>query len=205
MNLKLSLLSLAALASTSAFAGTPAAAVQETQPPVIHIYRSNAFDIETGGLWEIGHNTPIAYQLWETQFSWRTKRMFGYDFDNGSSISVRNRFTAIGTWVASGPENHYFGFSASPSVEWWNKSETFSIYAGAGGGIGVIDSQNVVGGQGQDRTLNWFAQLGVQSVLTETLSLRAACMFQHMSNGGATNPNPGIDALGFSLGCSWRF
>ena len=204
MNLKLSLLFLVALTSAS-FAGTPAAAVVETQPPVEHIYRSNAFDIETGGLWEIGSNTPIAYQLWETQLSWRTKRMFGWEFANGSTLSVRNRFTFIGTWVASGPEHQYLGISASPSVEWWNKSETFSVFAGSGGGIGVIDSQGVTGGQGQDRTLNWFAQLGVQTVLTDTLSLKVAAMFQHMSNGGATNPNPGIDALGFSMACSWRF
>ena len=88
MNLKLSLLFLVALTSAS-FAGTPAAAVVETQPPVEHIYRSNAFDIETGGLWEIGSNTPIAYQLWETQLSWRTKRMFGWEFANGSTLSVR--------------------------------------------------------------------------------------------------------------------
>jgi len=42
-------------------------------------------------------------------------------------------------------------------------------------------------------------------VLTDTVSLRAGAMFQHMSNGGATDPNPGIDALGFTIGCSWRF
>ena len=205
MNLKSALFSVSfALVASATHAGTPAAAV-ETLPPVVHIYRTNAVDIETGGLWEVGSNTPIQYKLWETQLSWRTKRMFGYDFDNGSSISVRNRFTFIGTWVASGPENRYFGVSASPSIEGWNKSESFSIFAGAGGGIGVIDSQGVAGGQGQDRTLNWFAQLGVQSVLTDTLSLRVAAMFQHMSNGGATDPNPGIDALGFSVGCSWRF
>ena len=28
-------------------------------------------------------------------------------------------------------------------------------------------------------------------------------MFQHMSNGGQTKPNPGIDALGFTPGCGW--
>ncbi|MDB6074920.1 MAG: hypothetical protein JWO89_2560 [Verrucomicrobiaceae bacterium] len=205
MNLKLPLFILAALTS-NAFAGSNSTkVVQETQPPVEHIYNSNAFDIETGGLWQVGTNTPIDYKLWETQLSWRTGRMFGWDFADGSSLSVRNRFTVIGTAVVSGPENHYFAVSASPSVEWWNKTETFSIYGGAGGGIGVIDSQGVPGGQGQDRTLNWFAQLGVQTVLTDTLSLKIAAMFQHMSNGGATDPNPGIDALGFSVGCSWRF
>ena len=81
MNLKLPLLILV-VSAAPAFAGTPAAAI-ETQPPVEHIYRSNAFDIETGGLWEVGVNTPIKYKLWETQLSWRTSRMFGWGFANG--------------------------------------------------------------------------------------------------------------------------
>ena len=203
MNLKLSSAILAGM-TAAAFAGTPAAMVDTTPEPQ-PIYRANAFDFEVGGLWEIGVNTPFHYQLIPTQLSWRTPRIFGFDLADGSTLSVRNKFTAIGTWVEQGPENHYFGFSASPSVEWWNKAQTFSIYAGAGGGCGAIDSQGVPGGQGQDFTLNWFAQLGVQKVLTDTLSLRVGAMFQHMSNGGATNPNPGIDALGFTVGCSWRF
>jgi hypothetical protein len=30
-------------------------------------------------------------------------------------------------------------------------------------------------------------------------------MYQHMSNEGQTKPNPGIDALGFTLGYSWAY
>jgi hypothetical protein len=195
---------LSTLASTFASAGD-AKVVSQQPVTATPIYRTNAIDLESGLLWQIGSNTPIDYKLVPTQLSWRTARMFGLDFADGSSLSVRNRFTLIGTWVAEGPESRYFGVSASPSIEWWNKAQTFSIYTGAGGGIGLIDSQGVVGGQGQDRTLNWFAHLGIETVLTDTLSLRAAAMFQHMSNGGATDPNPGIDALGFTIGASWRF
>ncbi len=169
------------------------------------IYRHNAFDIESGMLWEVGHYTSIDYRLVPTEFVWRTPRWFGYNFDSGATISLRNRFALIGTWVAKGPEHQYIGFSASPSIEYWNKDCTWSVYAGSGGGAGVIDSQGVEGGQGQDFTLNWFAQLGVEHVLTNTLSIRAGGMFQHMSNGGATSPNPGIDAIGFTLGASWKF
>lgn len=187
-------------------AGTPTAAPAST--PIaddFKQYRQNSFDLESGMLWQIGHNTPIDYRLVPTQLSWRTPRMFGLDFSDGSSLSVRNRFTLIGTWVEEGPESHYFGFSLSPSVEYWNAKQTWSVYAGAGGGCGLIDSQDVVGGQGQDFTLNWFAHLGLQHVLSDSLTLRVGAMFQHMSNGGATDPNPGIDALGFTLGASWKF
>lgn len=33
-------------------------------------------------------------------------------------------------------------------------------------------------------------------------ALAAGIMFQHLSHGGRTKPNPGIDALGFTLGYS---
>jgi hypothetical protein len=63
----------------------------------------------------------------------------------------------------------------------------------------------VPGGQGQDFTLNWFAQLGLRRELTENLSLLGGAYFLHHSNGGQTSPNPGIDALGFTVGLGWTF
>ena len=74
-----------------------------------------------------------------------------------------------------------------------------------GGGIGWVDAQNVPGGQGQDFTLNWYGQLGIARVLNEAWSVRASAMFQHHSNGGATNPNPGLDSLGVLIGVSRSF
>jgi lipid A 3-O-deacylase len=63
----------------------------------------------------------------------------------------------------------------------------------------------VLGGQGQDRTLNWFSQLGVEHRLTDHLSLRLSGYFQHHSNGGATDPNPGLNSLGVLGGVGWTF
>ena len=68
-----------------------------------------------------------------------------------------------------------------------------------GGGAGAIDSTDVVGGQGQDFTFNWFANLGLRYQLNEDFSLQGGLLFQHLSNAGATDPNPGLDVLGFSL------
>lgn len=187
--------------SLSAEAKSPPVAVEPATP----IYRENAFDIETGMLWQVGHFTNIDYRLVPTQLAWRTPRWFGYDFDNGATISVRHRIAALGSWVENGPESHYFGIMLSPSIEYWNAKQTWSVYIGSGGGCGLIDSQGVPGGQGQDFTLNWFAHMGLQHFINDTLTLRAGAMFQHMSNGGATDPNPGIDAVGFTLGASWKF
>jgi hypothetical protein len=36
-------------------------------------------------------------------------------------------------------------------------------------------------------------------------SVNAGVFFQHLSNGGATDPNPGLNAVGPAIGLSWSF
>jgi hypothetical protein len=85
-------------------------------------------------------------------------------------------------------------------------SSSSASEAGAGpipaAGLGA---RGVPGGQGQDFTLNWFARGGVEHVTARGTKLSAGLMFHHLSNGGQTEPNPGIDALGFTLGWSRAF
>jgi lipid A 3-O-deacylase len=168
-------------------------------------WETGAFDLETGVLWQIGTLTPLSYRLVPTQLSWRSRQFLGRVFADGSRLLVRHRLTLIGTWVQDGPESHYVGFSASPSVEWWDKTGTWSLFTGAGGGGGVIDSRGVAGGQGQDFTLNWFIRGGVEHVTAKDRRFSIGIMYQHLSNGGQTEPNPGIDALGFTIGYSRAF
>lgn len=168
-------------------------------------WERHSFDTESGILWQVGDNTDINYELVQTQFSWRSPYVFRWDLGGGSTVVVRNHASLIATWVEKGPENHYFGISGSPSLEWWSTDNMLSIYFSIGGGVGVIDSTNVPEGQGQDFTLNWFAKAGVRRQLTADLAIFGGPFFQHMSNGGATDPNPGIDALGFTIGASFSF
>ena len=163
-----------------------------------------AFSIENGLLWQVGKSTPLSYRLIPTQLSWRSREAFGWQFTS-SRLVVRNRFTLLGTWVQQGPESRYSALAASPSVEWWNKRGNWCTYGGAGGGFGWLDSQGVSGGQGQDFTLNWFARAGFECISAHRIRWSVGVMFQHMSNGGQTNPNPGIDALGLTLGWTWSY
>lgn len=171
----------------------------------VHPSEAHYVDVETGYLWKVGGSTQLSYGMVPVMLTWRSPEVLGLDFAGGSKLFIRNRISLLGQWVESGPENHYFGLMGAPSIEWWNAAGTWSIYAGIGGGAGWIDSQGVVGGQGQDFTLNWFANLGVAHALNETTQVRVGAMFQHLSNGGATDPNPGVDSLGFTVGLSWGF
>jgi lipid A 3-O-deacylase len=182
---------------------------QSVRPSVVSAtvepWNQQYLDVEMGYLWKVSGSTRLDYGMVPVMLHWRSPEVLGLDFANGSKLFIRHRLSVLGQWVETGPENHYFGLMGAPSIEWWNSAGTWSIYASVGGGAGWLDSQGVVGGQGQDFTLNWFANVGVAHAIHETLQMRVGVMFQHLSNGGATDPNPGINALGFTVGLSWGF
>jgi lipid A 3-O-deacylase len=175
------------------------------EPVADQPWESRDLTVENGLLWEIGTGTPIAYRLVPTQLSWRSRELLEHVFADGYRIVARHRLTLIADWVQNGPESRYIGVSGSPSIELWNPAGTWSLYTGSGGGLGLIDARGVKGGQGQDFTFNWFIRGGIEHVIARNTRLTAGIMYQHLSNGGQTKPNPGVDALGFTLGYSWVY
>jgi len=168
-------------------------------------WQRHVIDIETGLIWNIGSNTPISYRIAPTQISWRLPYVMKKDFSNGSKLIVRSQFSLIGDWIESGPEDYYFGVSGAPSIEWWSADDRWSTYFSIGGGVGFTNSTEVVGGQGQDFTLNWFAKTGIRYQFNQDIGIYGGAFFQHLSNGGQTDPNPGVDALGFTVGLGFSF
>jgi len=196
----LSLIFLASVASISAEAITYEAPKNE-EPS----WKRHVMDVETGLIWNVGSNTPISYRIVPTQISWRMPFYMKKDFANGSKLLVRHQFSLIGDWVQNGPEDYYIGISGAPSIEWWSADDKWSAYFAIGGGVGLTNSTNVAGGQGQDFAFNWFAKTGIRYQITQELGIYGGAFFQHISNRGATDPNPGIDALGFTVGMSFSF
>lgn len=205
MNSKIPLLSLALLCLSSLAIAEDSKTATVENHGILSPWDRSFIDLEAGYLWKVGGDTPLDYGMAPVMLSWRSKEVLGIHFDKGSALIVRNRLTLLGQWIETGPENHYFGLMGAPSLEWWNPSGTFSLYGSIGGGAGWLDSQGVVGGQGQDFTLNWFAAAGVAFAVTDSLQVRTGVMFQHLSNGGATTPNPGVNTMGATLGLSWAF
>lgn len=183
-----------------AWSGSQAA---ETEPAKMAPWEQSSIDVESGLIWQVGNNTPLSYRLVPTQLSWRSREAFGWDLPQGLRLRVRHRLTCMATWINQGPESHYVAVAGSPSLELWDRNGTWGLVGGAGGGFGLIDSRGVKGGQGQDFTLHWFARAAVERVVNRSgHRLSLGILFQHMSNGGQTDPNPGIDAFGFTVGLS---
>ena len=164
-----------------------------------------AFDMEVGSIWNVGNGTPLDYHIVPAILSVRTPAHWVWDLDNGATFAVRARVNALMEAIVDGPENHYFGASASPSFEYWLPNKRTYLHFAVGGGAGVIDSRGVVGGQGQDFTWNWYMHGGVRHFVTDRMAVSLGVYYQHNSNRGATDPNPGIDAVGPMIGLSWHF
>lgn len=162
--------------------------------------------VETGYLWNVGNNTDIDYEIIPTQLTLRSPIAWTlWEDETGAKLVVRNRFSALFEAITHGPEDAYIGLSAAPSLEYWFPSQETSAFFSIGGGFGWTNSAGGPQAMGQDFTFNWFSQLGIRQKLTKDIYLLGAVYFTHHSNMGATDPNPGIDALGFTVGCSWTF
>lgn len=201
--MKTAALLLLASACTAVAGGLPplTSCLPETEDPSLLW----SFDVETSSIWNVGHNTSIDYAILPQIISLRTPAHARLSL-GASELTLRARASLLIEPIVRGPETGYLGFSFSPVVELWTPSKRTAFYVSAGGGAGWVDSQDgVEGAQGQDFTLNWFAETGVRFYLRPDLAFSAGAFFQHMSNGGATDPNPGIDAVGPRLGLTWHF
>ena len=190
--------------SAVAWAGEPITPTSAPDPA--HPADAWELTLESGYTWNIGSNTPIDYEIIPTQLTLRTPtHMTWWEDENGARLIVRGRFSLMMESIVKGPESYYIGLGGAPSIEYWLPDARTSFFFSIGGGVGLTDSTRVPGGQGQDFTLNWFAHLGIRREIAENLSLLGGAYFVHHSNGGQTNPNPGIDALGFTVGLGWSF
>lgn len=161
-------------------------------------------DFDTAGLWKITNTTKLNYIVLPQIVSWRSRPIFHWKFAGGNMM-LRNRISFLSEYFLEGAESYYFGFSGAPALEWWNAEQNFSLYFYVGGGAGMVDSTNIEGGQGQDFTFNWYVQTGARFRLNENLLFTGGLLFQHLSNQGQSERNPGLNSLGPSVGLSWQF
>jgi hypothetical protein len=144
----------------------------EVIPTPSHPSEAWELTLESGYLWNVGSNTPIDYEIIPTQLTLRTPAHWQWwEDEHGARLIVRGRYSLMMETFTVGPESGYLGISGAPSIEYWFADARTSLFFSIGGGVGLTDSTGVPGGQGQDFTLNWFAQLGLRRELTENLSL----------------------------------
>ena len=108
--------------------------------------------------------------------------------------------------LTRGPENHYFGISLGFRYNFAKPGARLVPYVSGGVGLGWLDSHaNIYGAQGQDFTFNILTAVGVSYKMNDRWKWNAGILYQHLSNGGQTDPNPSVNLLGPQLGVTYVF
>src|SRR2546426_7676195 len=127
---------------------------------------------------------------------------------NDSWLRGYNQFyvSAVAEPIFRGPENHYFGFNFGLRYNFVRPGSRFVPYFSGGLGLGWIDSHpSVPGAQGQDFTFKILTAPGLSYKMTEHWKLNAGILYQHLSNGGQTDPNPSLNILRAQVGLNYSF
>jgi lipid A 3-O-deacylase len=114
--------------------------------------------------------------------------------------------SAIAEPIFRGIENHYFGFNLGMRYNFVRPGSRLVPYVSGGLGLGWIDSHpEIPGGQGQDFTFNILSAAGISYELNDHWKLNAGVLYQHLSNGGQTDPNPSLNLFGPQVGVTYSF
>lgn len=108
--------------------------------------------------------------------------------------------------IFRGIENHYFGFNLGMRYNFVRSGSRLVPYFSGGVGAGWIDSHpEVPGGQGQDFTFNILSVAGVSYIVDDHWKINVGALYQHLSNGGQTDPNPSLNLFGPQVGVTCSF
>ncbi len=114
--------------------------------------------------------------------------------------------SAIAEPIFRGIENHYFGLNFGMRYNFVRPGSRLVPYISGGLGLGWIDSHaEIHGGQGQDFTFNILTAAGISYKMNDHWKLNAGILYQHLSNGGQTDPNPSLNLLGPQVGATYSF
>ena len=68
-----------------------------------------------------------------------------------------------------------------------------------------MDHANIFGAQGQDFTFNILSAAGISYQVNNKLKLTVGALYEHLSNGGQTDPNPSLNLFGPQIGATYSF
>ena len=115
-------------------------------------------------------------------------------------------FSAVAEPILRGTENHYFGFNFGMRYNFVRPGSRLVPYISGGVGAGGIDSHpEIPGGQGQDFTFNILSAAGISYSVNDHWKINVGALYEHLSNGGQTDPNPSLNLFGPQVGVTYSF
>ena len=182
--------------------GTPETHVEAITPQ----FNPQRFEFALESAYLLGAiNAPTSYEI-GAEFA--TVRIRWGVLDRDTWLRGYNQFylSAMGEPIFRGIENYYLGFNLGFRYNFVRRGSRFIPYISGGVGGGWIDSHaNIPGGQGQDFTFNILSAAGISCIVNDHWKLDVGALYQHLSNGGQTDPNPSLNLFGPQVGVTYSF
>jgi len=176
----------------------PASSVNALEPPRFELAVESAYLL---GFINSPHSYEIGAEFLTARLRWGVRQ--SDDWLRGYNQFY---FSAVAEPIFRGIENHYFGLNFGVRYNFVRPACRLVPYVSGGVGLGWIDSHpDIPGAQGQDFTFNILAAAGVAYELSERWKVEAGVLYEHLSNGGQTDPNPSLNLLGPQLGVTYSF
>jgi lipid A 3-O-deacylase len=150
-------------------------------------------------------NSPHSYEI-GAEFVTARMRWGGIENDSWLHGYQQVYFSLMAEPIFRGVESYYFGFDFGLRYNFVRPGSRWVPYASGGVGAGLIDSHsNIPGAQGQDFTFNILGAVGVSYRWNDRWKIDAGILYQHLSNGGQTEPNPSLNLIGPQLAATFSF
>ncbi len=185
-------------AAQRGFAGVESVATEPFDAPRFELAAESAYLF---GFINSPHSYEIGAEFLTARIRWGVRQSDGW-------LRGYNQFyfSAVAEPIFRGIENHYFGLNFGLRYNFVQPNSRLVPYVSGGVGLGWIDSHpDISGAQGQDFTFNILAAAGLAYELSERWKVEAGVLYEHLSNGGQTDPNPSLNLLGPQLGVTYSF
>jgi opacity protein-like surface antigen len=196
------LAALALVFAAPTFAGTEQSALSSTRTEL----NPDRFELALESGYLFGFiNSPHSYEIGAEFLTGRVR--WGV-MDRDDWLRGYNQFyvSAIAEPIFRGIENHYFGLNFGVRYNFVPPGWRLNPYVSYGMGLGWIDSHpEITGAQGQDFTFNITGAIGVTYQINDHWRANVGVLYEHLSNGGQTDPNPSLNLIGPQVGVTYSF
>jgi hypothetical protein len=196
------LAALALLFAAPTFAGTEQSALSSTRTEL----NPDRFELSLESGYLFGFINSL--HSYEIGAEFLTGRVRWGVMDRDDWLRGYNQFylSAIAEPIFRGIEDHYFGLNFGLRYNFVQPGSRFIPYVSFGLGLGWIDSHpEVLGAQGQAFTFNIVSAAGVAYQISDHWKANVGVLYQHLSNGGQTDPNPSLNLIGPQVGLTYSF
>jgi hypothetical protein len=185
---------------------------QEVSQPDVVAPLSNSFardklsiSFESAAFFDVGNKNDYVIAPQILTFGWQLDDVGNQGWLRGNTEFL---FSAFYHQVIDGPENRFVGAAFGPRYNFVQEGSRWIPYVEARVGFCFTDSTDVPNAQGQDFCLTFMVGTGVRYLIDPHWQLSAGVLYQHISNGGLSEPartNNGLDAVGPKLGLHYQF